>query len=279
MFYSRSAHIIIVYFRILHRIKTEMPWLVHDVCAVRREALNALATPAGEQAAVSAAMDVFIRERTLSIKGNLFPDALPCLQMLNSTAPIGGTSAAVSSAGDDCPAVKRYRVGVMSNGYIDFPLLEQHFPEFTSLLDFYLQAADVGAQKPSVVPFIAVTHHSAKCRVVPPQLSHSSSAWTEVGGDLNSVTAHHNTGSILYVGDSYSKDVLGARSVGMKAVWLVRPTLPGTVVGGPSAALHDAYQSKPETINEIKLQSLEPTGFIGYLKLLHNSRGTIPTER
>lgn len=251
------------------RVKADTPWLVHNVCDVRREALRKLSAPYDEQHLVSAAMDVFIRERTKGIKGNLFLDALPCLRFLNANSPRGGNSTIDSTGpgGDNYSNMKgrRYNVGVMSNGYIDFPLLERHFPEFTNLLDFYMQAADAGAQKPSVVPFLAVIHHSSKCQI-------------KTAAGVSEISRHHHAGNILYVGDSYSKDVLAARSAGMKGVWLVRPSEQGQSTEA-SMSLHDSYQAKPDAINEVKLRSLDPEELASYLDLLHSNGGIIPKER
>ena len=63
-----------------------------------------------------------------------------------------------------------------------------------SSLDICLCAADVGAQKPSIVPFMAICQ---KCDV--------------------------NPSRVLYVGDSFLNDVVGSKLAGMAAAYLCRP--------------------------------------------------------
>lgn len=257
---------------------------------MRREALILLATPQNEQHLVSAAMDLFIKQRTEGIRDHLFADVLPCLRFLHSTDPLeaadlnarkedeesknsainGFVSAAgeVHSSSAGGSSRKRYRVGVMSNGYIDFALLQRTFPEFTNLLDFYLQAADAGAQKPSVVPFITVINQASRCHG-----GHGGLGGDDAGSAP--LTAHqqiqrpHPASRILYVGDSYRKDVLGARATGMKAVWLVRSTMKENSTDSANALVNSTTVAG--NANEYILGSLAPAEFAVYLKRLHNS--------
>ena len=140
----------------------------------------------------------------------------------------------------------------MTNGYTDMNLLSEHMKEFTDLIDFYVQAADCGAQKPSIVPFINVLYKA------------SSSLHQHQSHDM---VPPYDPKKILFIGDSYSKDVLGARNVGMKSVWLVRPAQEGED-NSISALYYDKYHTNNQSINEEKLISLEPDEIARYISRL-----------
>ena len=141
----------------------------------------------------------------------------------------------------------------MTNGYMDMGLLSLHMKEFTELIDFYVQAADCGAQKPSVVPFISVIY--------------KASSSLNPSADEDSMTPPYDPKKILFIGDSYSKDVLGARNVGMKGAWLVRPVVDGAD-NSISSLYHDKYQAQSHLIDEPKLHSLEPEEVLIFIRQL-----------
>lgn len=139
---------------------------------------------------------VFSRARTVAVSKYLYPDVLPAFRYLRE-----------STAGS-------LQIGVMTNGYIDLEVLKSEAQELLECVSFVMCAAQVGAQKPSPVPFIAIAHH-----------------------------LHVGPSEILYVGDSYSKDVLASRKCGMNAVWL-RRELPDHPFRSMVA---DSYASLPES--------------------------------
>jgi hypothetical protein len=81
------------------------------------------------------------------------------------------------------------KIGILTNGTADLSRCTHLLP-FVSV---YLTAAELGVCKPSPVAFIAGIHKSGF-------LPHR----------------------ILYVGDSYEHDVIGAKNAGMYSAWLVR---------------------------------------------------------
>ena len=92
----------------------------------------------------------------------LYPDALPCLQALHR--------------------LRSVKLIILSNGTANLSRCTLLHP----LLSFSICAGDVGASKPSVIPFIAMAQRAG----VPPS-------------------------RILYVGDSEEHDVIGGRAAGM----------------------------------------------------------------
>jgi putative hydrolase of the HAD superfamily len=102
---------------------------------------------------------IFVKERS-RVGRHIYDDVLPCLDWLRS---IG------------------LPIGVLTNGNADLGHCEVMSPYITHCLS----ASDVGALKPSPVPFIAIAQRAG---VVPSR--------------------------VLFIGDSYEKDVLGARNAG-----------------------------------------------------------------
>lgn len=120
------------------------------------------------------AEQVFLEMRSSQVLEQLYDDTEQCFRWLRSHGV--------------------RTIGIMTNGGIDLgvcaPLL-QH-------VDFVLQAADVGAQKPRAAPFFAT---AARCGH---PMDHSR---------------------VLFVGDSYEKDVIGAHNFGFRTALLLRPDL------------------------------------------------------
>lgn len=81
-------------------------------------------------------------------------------------------------------------MGLFTNGNADLT----DCPAFGPYFSLNLAAGDVGAAKPSPIPFIACVQN---LRTVP--------------------------GRVLYIGDSYKNDVLGAKNVGICSAMLLRP--------------------------------------------------------
>lgn len=91
-----------------------------------------------------------------------------------------------------------------------------------SQLNLYLHAGEVGASKPSPVPFLAIVQRSGV-----------------------------NPSRILYVGDSYHHDVVGASRGGMKTAYLKRKDV--------SDRTYDEMFSEYGILPDIVLDSLNPS--------------------
>lgn len=180
----------------------EAPYLKHDFSAARRVALLSIASEHSEDHHVDEAVAVFERARS-DVEKHLYEDTLSFLRWLRSK-------------GVDCC--------VLTNGSAD---LDDCSPNLRSLLTFSLNARDVGALKPSVVPFIAVAQRSG----VPPH-------------------------RILYVGDSYLHDVVGANKAGMLTALLTREAKEGIVYSSvrPDIELEtlnpDVFSEKVEALKQ-----------------------------
>ena len=153
---------------ILSRIKQENPLMAHDFTDLRRCVLEEIAQEFDELDAVDKAMDCFLAGRS-NIEPYLYSDSLACIDWIRSEG---------------------LEVGLLTNGNCD---VESYCPELSSKLKFSLCAGDIGATKPSKIPFIAVAQRSG----VP-------------------------CDRIMYIGDSYEHDVKGALAAGMKAALLKR---------------------------------------------------------
>ena len=154
---------------ILSRIKQENPWMAHDFTDLRRCVLEEIARENDEIDKVEGAMNDFLAARS-NIEPYLYSDSLACIDWIRSEG---------------------LEVGLLTNGNCD---IESYCPELSSKLKFSLSAGDIGATKPSVVPFVAVAQ---RCGVP--------------------------CSRILYIGDSYEHDVKGALAAGMGAALLTRP--------------------------------------------------------
>lgn len=116
------------------------------------------------------------------------------------------------------------KIGIVTNGSAD--LIEHNSEsDFSTSLSLYLQASDVGCAKPSPVPYL-------------------------VSSQLLNVPAAR----ILFVGDSYDADVLGARAAGVKAALLVRNDLKHN-----AAEAEDLKRRYPEA--DLVIANLNPTEF------------------
>jgi len=162
--------------QLLIEAKLKNPLLAHDLTALRRLAILNVAEVYAEESRVDEAMQVFLEARS-AISDNLYDDVLQCFDWL--------TSAGV-------------RIGILTNGNANLSAC----PALSKFLSLVVTAGDVGASKPSPVPFMACCQQAG---IVPSR--------------------------ILYVGDSYEKDVLGAKNAGMAALLLLRE--------GPSCVMTD----------------------------------------
>lgn len=82
------------------------------------------------------------------------------------------------------------QLGILTNGNAYL----QDDTQFARHFSLFLTASDIGASKPSPLGFLACCQHLK-------------------------LSPHE----VLYVGDSYENDVRGAKAVGMKTAYLVRP--------------------------------------------------------
>lgn len=143
------------------------------------------------------------------IDGYLYADVLPCLGWLRE---------------------ENIGVGVFTNSNAAVSkdsVLGSH-------LDIYLHAGEVGASKPSSVPFMAISQR-----------------------------AHVNPGRILYVGDSYENDVVGAHNAGMITAYLKRE--------GVSDETFDRMYKECGVSPDVSLNTLHPSELSEKLKLYIDS--------
>ncbi len=96
--------------------------------------------------------------------------------------------------------------GVLTNGNADLNICKSLGP----LIDFTIGAGDIGAMKPSILPFISAVQH---CNIQNSKLLNDDK--------LRAIPPSR----ILFIGDSYEKDIIGALSVGMKAALITRNQL------------------------------------------------------
>jgi putative hydrolase of the HAD superfamily len=101
--------------------------------------------------------------------------------------------------------------------------------EFNRKLQFYLTAGDVGAAKPSRVPFMAICQR--------------------VG---------INPRSVIYVGDDYENDIVGASRAGMKTALIIRQ--------GNNDSTENASLRSIEP--DVQLYSLNPDEFQSKLRTM-----------
>jgi FMN phosphatase YigB (HAD superfamily) len=108
-------------------VKAEQPLIAHDLTEVRTRVLAQHAHPVGEGAYVTQLMKEFLNARS-DISPFLYKDTLPCLRYLQQQ--------------------QQLRISVLTDGNA----LNTCLQDFTT---FFLTAADIGANKPSPVGFIA----------------------------------------------------------------------------------------------------------------------------
>ena len=184
---------------ILSRIKQENPLMSHDFTDLRRCVLEEITKEYDDEAdKVDEGMDYFLAARS-NIEPYLYSDSLACIDWIRSEG---------------------LEVGFLTNGNCD---VESHCPDLSSKLKFSLCAGDIGAMKPSIIPFLAVAQRSG----VP-------------------------SNRILYVGDSYEHDVKGALAAGMGAALLTR----SDEAGGSNDALIE-YDEEGKFIRLTSLNSEE----------------------
>ena len=152
----------------------ESPYISHDFKAVRRTVLTAIAAKYDEQHHVDGAMTAFESTRS-KVDAHLYGDTERCLRWLRA---------------------KGVRCCVLTNGSADLMTCSG----LSAYFDLSLNAGDIGASKPSVVPFMA----------------------------LSLLTAAAPT-RILYIGDSYEHDVVGAKRAGLKSAILLRNKSEGKI--------------------------------------------------
>lgn len=189
---------------ILSRIKRENPLMAHDFTDLRRCVLEEIAKEHDETDKVNEGMRHFLAARS-NIEPYLYCDALACIDWIRSEG---------------------LEVGFLTNGNCD---VESYCPRLFSKLKFSLRAEDIGALKPSQIPFVAVAQRSGIpcCR-------------------------------ILYIGDSYEHDVKGALAAGMGAALLTRP--------GESVGCNDVVTEYDADGKFVKLTSLNPEEMLRQIK-------------
>jgi FMN phosphatase YigB (HAD superfamily) len=131
------------------------------------------------------------------LDAHLYADVLPCLAWLRA---------------------ERVKAGVFTNSNAAV----SRDSALGAQLDIYLHAGEVGASKPSPVPFMAIAQ---RMRV--------------------------NPGRVLYVGDSYHHDVVGAHRAGMATAYLQRDG----VLDGTYAEVFEQHRVLPDVV----LSSLSPS--------------------
>ena len=136
--------------------------------------LASIATKYEEQHHVDGAMTAFETARS-RVDEHLYEDTERCLRWLRS---------------------KGIRCCVLTNGSADLMTCS----DLSTLLDLSLNAGDVGASKPSVVPFMALSQLTT---AIPSR--------------------------ILYIGDSYEHDVVGAKRAGLQSAIVLRDKREGGV--------------------------------------------------
>lgn len=128
------------------------------------------------------------------------------------------------------------KIGVLSNGNCDFHLNEDLHRGggegglLQDFLDFSLSATDTGCAKPSLIGFLACLQ---RLPGIPPQ-------------------------RVLFVGDDYEKDVVGAARAGMKTLFLLRnEQLYEEILSDNSHPLHPTRSEQNQIDYLVKDLSLE----------------------
>jgi len=165
-------------------VPREHPMVAHCYTEIRTMAMMELCQcHEDEVALVNEAIETFVKARS-DVDSHLFNDVIPCLTHIWS---------------------QNVSIGLFTNGNAVIPA--SHCPQTTKLTDttelpsslssfltLSLNAGDVGAQKPSMVPFIAMAQLSG---IEPSR--------------------------ILYIGDNYEHDVVAAKRANFHTVYLNRP--------------------------------------------------------
>ena len=202
-------------------IAASNPLIAHDLTELRMQAMQLIAKDFGEEYFVQEAMERFLAARS-DIIPSLYADVMPCLDWIRNQG---------------------VKIALLTNGNADLDMCGSQ--EFRDRFCVVVRAGDVGAKKPSIVPFISVVQLAE----VPPS-------------------------RILFVGDSFSCDIVGSKTVGMCAALLVRnlsaPTIQGVL---DSATGNGLVDSDNDVTEDIRLHSLDPKSFCEQLTL-HFQSGT-----
>eukprot|EP00633_Aureoumbra_lagunensis_P007671 CAMPEP_0197318268 /NCGR_PEP_ID=MMETSP0891-20130614/50240_1 /TAXON_ID=44058 ORGANISM="Aureoumbra lagunensis, Strain CCMP1510" /NCGR_SAMPLE_ID=MMETSP0891 /ASSEMBLY_ACC=CAM_ASM_000534 /LENGTH=494 /DNA_ID=CAMNT_0042808619 /DNA_START=90 /DNA_END=1571 /DNA_ORIENTATION=- len=164
---------------------TEHAFLSHDITAKRRLALRQLAQEHGDPIEnADALLEAIIHERSVVAAHNLFPGALDLISALKKE--LG----------------HHVHIGALTNG--NAKPLPGH--ALADALDFWLQAQAVGAQKPRLASFLAVTSCLPGTGLFyessPSSLQHSACSLKD----------------LVHIGDSLHDDGLGALRAGARAI-------------------------------------------------------------
>ena len=119
---------------IMSRLKEENPLMGHDFTDLRRCVLYSIAEEFDEQDRVEEAIQIFVKERS-NIEPHLYTDSMACIDWIRSQG---------------------VEVGLLTNGNCDV----SYCVGLSSKLKFSLCAGDIGAQKPSPLPFIAAAQRA-----------------------------------------------------------------------------------------------------------------------
>ena len=190
---------------------------------------------------------MFLAARS-DINPHLFDDVVPCLQFLrqqgvqtgivsNGNAILVPLCCSASRSNDQDQSSSTPAPATVSSAVSDSTITIS--PSLESLISIYLNASQLGAMKPSLVPFLA----SAQLCNVP-------------------------LARILFVGDHKENDVKGAQQAGMVAAWLQRSNLNSSVDGVCSSSIITSTGGGAEkTVNRhITLNSLDPQHFMSQVE-------------
>ena len=170
------------------------------------------------------------------VNSHLFEDAIPCLQYLRDcdikTGIISNGNAILvpsSSSSSDSVSVP----GVAGDDLGTASIVDTCTTvTVESLISIYLRAADLGAMKPSVIPFLA-------------------------GAQLCGVPIAR----ILYVGDHLENDVFGSKQAGMISAWLNRSSVDqeeeAEAKGGNCSSIPDHLNQQHIVLNSLKPEHFE----------------------
>lgn len=177
---------------IMQKLSQEHPLLSHDYSELRRLALLPLCKTNQDHESVSKALDVFSAARS-AVDQHLYPDVIPCIEHIQSQGLQVGLftngSAVVPARGSNNCITNSYSNN--SNDRINSSNSDGSV--LSNYLSLSLNARDVGAKKPSIVPFLSISQLSG---VAPSR--------------------------ILYVGDNFEHDVLASKRANFVAAHLRR---------------------------------------------------------
>eukprot|EP00632_Arachnochrysis_sp_CCMP2950_P013953 CAMPEP_0185699650 /NCGR_PEP_ID=MMETSP1164-20130828/7046_1 /TAXON_ID=1104430 /ORGANISM="Chrysoreinhardia sp, Strain CCMP2950" /LENGTH=559 /DNA_ID=CAMNT_0028366591 /DNA_START=170 /DNA_END=1849 /DNA_ORIENTATION=+ len=169
--------------------------LAHDITARRRQRLRSLAAQHGDSLeAADQVLEGIVEERSRATEDHVLDAALDLVEALKARHHNGSTTTR-----------SRIRVGALTNGNA------ARGGRLGAAVDFWITAADVGAQKPRLAAFLAVA--------------------AQAGLDASGLR------HVVHVGDSVTDDVLGALEAGARAVLVPRPRVaPDTAAAADTAS-------------------------------------------